>query len=345
MTSRTAGKPASAKTRCTAQGPRVWAGLAIVAACAVVMNGHAASRDSAYPSKPIRLIVPMPPGGGTDVEGRPLAERLSRRVHQQIVVDNRGGANGNIGMELAARAPADGYTLIIAVVAPWAINQHVYKTPFDTVKDFAPIMHISGQTGVIVVHPATPITTVKELVALANSKAGALTYGSAGIAGFSHLSGALFALMANIRMTHVPYKGAGPALSDLVAGHIQVMFGGTVPSIPHIKSGRLRGIATTSLKRVAALADLPTVDESGVPGYETSSWTGIGAPAGTPAAIIDYLNQELAAVLQMPETKAQYAASGAEIVGSTPAQFRAHLKSELTKYGRVIKEAHITIDG
>ena len=306
---------------------------------------EAVAGEPPYPTRPIRFVVPYAPGGGTDIEGRMLSDRLSRRLGQQVVVDNRGGANGNIGMEIVARAPADGYTIVIAVVGPWAINPSLYKLPFDVLNDFAPVIHVSSQFGVLAVHPSVAVKTVKDLIALAAGKPGAITYGSGGIGGFSHLSGELFALMTNTKMTHVPYKSTGAALADLGGGHIQLLFGGTIPTMPHIKTGRVRGLATTGPNRVVALPDLPTIAESGVPGYASLSWTAIGAPARTPPTVIERLNKELAEILQMPDIKEQYAAMGGEIAGGTPAQFQDFLKSEVTKFSRVIKEAKIRVDG
>lgn len=315
-----------------------------VAGISPVVSAQAIANESAYPSKPIRLVVPFVVGGSTDIEARLLGDKLTRRLGQQVLIENRGGASGTIGMEIVARAPADGYTIVIAVVGPWAMSPHLYKVSYDVFKDFAPIIHASSQAGVVVVHPSVPVKTVKELIALAKRKPLALAYGSSGTGGHSHLSGELFALMSNIKMTHVPYKGTGAALNDLGGGHIQAMFVGTVPALPHIKSGRVRALATTGAARVAVLPDLPTVAEAGVPGYEITSWTGISAPARTPATIILRLNKEFAAILQTPDIQERYAAVGATIAGGPPEKFRDHLKSEFAKFGKLIKEAHITKD-
>jgi len=257
------------------------------------------------------------------------------------VTDNRGGANGIIGMEIVARAPADGYTLVIAVVGPWAIHPYLYKLPYDVLKDFAPIIHVATTPGALVVHPSVQAKTVKELIALARQKPGALNYGSAGVGGFFHISAELFAFMTGIRMTHVPYKGPAAALTDLVGGHIQVMFNSAIVTVPHIVSGRVRALATTGTRRVAALPDVPTVAESGVPGYESSTWTAMGAPARTPRPIIERLNRELAAILQLPDVQERYAAGGSTATGGTPEQFRDYLQSELAKFSKLIKEAGI----
>ena len=307
-------------------------------------SAQAISKELAYPIKPVRFVVPFPPGGTTDIQGRRLAGKLAQRLGQQVVIDNRGGANGNIGMEIVAQAPADGYTIIIAVVGTWAVNPHLYKLPYDVLKDFAPIIHVATTPGVVVVHPSVPVKTVKELIALARRKPGELTYGSGGVGAFSHISGELFALMTQIKMTHVPYKGSGPALADLVGGHIQVMFNSAIPTVPQIRSGRVRALATTGANRVAALPDLPTVAEAGVPGYENSTWTALAAPARTPQAIIERLNKEFAAILQMPDIREAARLEGADITGGTPEQFHDYLKSELAKFGTLVKETGIKFE-
>ncbi|OGA50699.1 MAG: hypothetical protein A3G24_23770 [Betaproteobacteria bacterium RIFCSPLOWO2_12_FULL_62_13] len=305
-------------------------------------SAQAAPKAPAYPTKPIRLVVPFPPGGTTDIQGRMLAEKLAQRFGQPVVTDNRGGAQGIIGMEIVARAPADGYTIVIAVVGPWAVHPHLYsKLPYDPVKDFAPIIHVATTPGVLVIHPSLPAKTVKDLIALVRQKPGELNYGSAGVGGFFHISAELFAFMTKIKLTHVPYKGPAAALTDLMAGRIHVMFNSMIVTIPHIKSGKVRALATTGGKREAALPDLPTVAEAGVPGYESSTWTAMGVPARTPRAIIERLNKELNAVLQMPDIKERFAAGGSTTTGGKPEEFRDYLKSELAKFGKLIKEAGI----
>ncbi len=317
--------------------------LLVLAAAGVpaAASAQASPGKSVYPDKPIRLVVPFPPGGTTDIQGRLLAEKLAQRLGQPVVTDNRGGAQGIIGMEIVARAPADGYTLVIAVVGPWAINTYLYKLPYDVVKDFVPIIHVATTPGALVVHPSLPVKTVKELIALAKQKPGELNYGSAGVGGFFHISAELFAFMTGIRLTHVPYKGPAAALTDLAAGRIHVMFNSAIVTVPFIKSGKVNALATTGAKRVAALPDLPTVAEAGVPGYESSTWTAVGAPARTPRAIIQRLNRELEAILQMPDIRERFAAGGSTTTGGTPEQLRDYLKSELAKFGKLIKEAGI----
>lgn len=317
--------------------------LLVLAAAGVpaAASAQASPGKSVYPDKPIRLVVPFPPGGTTDIQGRLLAEKLAQRLGQPVVTDNRGGAQGIIGMEIVARAPADGYTIVIAVVGPWAINTYLYKLPYDVAKDFAPIIHVATTPGALVVHPSLPVKTVKELIALAKQKPGELNYGSAGVGGFFHISAELFAFMTGIRLTHVPYKGPAAALTDLAAGRIHVMFNSAIVTVPFIKSGKVNALATTGAKRVVALPDLPTVAEAGVPGYESSTWTAVGAPARTPRAIIQRLNRELEAILQMPDIRERFAAGGSTTTGGTPEQLRDYLKSELAKFGKLIKEAGI----
>ena len=308
-------------------------------ALAAVAAGAAAQQ---YPSKPVRFVVPFVAGGPTDIQGRMLGEKLSQRLGQQFIIDNRGGANGNIGLEITAKAPPDGYTIVIATVGTWAVNPSLYKQPFDVTRDFAPIIQVSTSPAVLVVHPSVPARNVKELIALAKSKPGQLNYGSSGVGGLGHISGALFGLMTGTKMVHIPYKSSAPSLTDLIAGQIEVLFNNAISTVPHINSGKARALAVTSLKRMQALPDLPTLDEAGVKGYDNSSWSAVGAPAGTPKEIISKLNSELAAILKLPDIQEKSAAVGADIIGGTPEQFAAYLKSEIAKFARVVKEAKIT---
>jgi tripartite-type tricarboxylate transporter receptor subunit TctC len=308
-------------------------------ALAAVAAGAAAQQ---YPSKPVRFVVPFVAGGPTDIQGRMLGEKLSQRLGQQFIIDNRGGANGNIGLEITAKAPPDGYTIVIATVGTWAVNPSLYKQPFDVTRDFAPIIQVSTSPAVLVVHPSVPARNVKELIALAKSKPGQLNYGSSGVGGLGHISGALFGLMTGTKMVHIPYKSSAPSLTDLIAGQIEVLFNNAISTVPHINSGKARALAVTSLKRMQALPDLPTLDEAGVKGYDNSSWSAVGAPAGTPKEIISKLNSELAAILKLPDIQEKSAAVGADIIGGTPEQFAAYLKSEIAKFARVVKEAKIS---
>ncbi len=308
-------------------------------------GAQAGSKEAAYPAKSIRFVVPFPPGGTPDIQGRMLADKLAQRLGQPVVIDNRGGAGGILGMEIVARAPADGYTIVTAVVGSWAVTPHLYKLPYDVLKDFAPIIQVATTPGVVVVHPSVPVNTVKELIALAMQKPGVLNYASGGVGGFSHMSAELFVYMTKIKMTDVPYKGAAPAMTGLIGGHTQVMFNTAITTLPHVKSGRLRAVAATSARRIAALPDLPTVAEAGVPGYENSSWSAIGAPARTPQAIIERLNREFAAILQLPDIQERHAVAGAVIIGGTPQQFHDYLRSEYAKFGKLVKDAGIKGEG
>ena len=310
-------------------------------AFSTVASAQATFKAPAYPTKPIRFVVPYFPGGTPDIQGRRLAEKLRDRLGQPIVIDNRPGANASIGMGIVARAPADGYTIIIAPVGPWAVNPHLYKLPYDVLKDFAPIIHVTTTPGVLVVHPSVPVKTVKELIALARQKPGELNYGSTGVGGFGHMCGELFALMTKVKMTHVPHKSISAALSDLMGGHIQVLFNVASPTIPQIKSGKVRGLATTGATRLDALPDLPTIAEAGVPGYENTTWNAMAAPARTPRPIIERLNKELNAILKMPDIQEAARAEGSTIIGGAPEQFRDYLKSEYAKFGKLVKAAGI----
>ena len=306
------------------------------------MLAAAAACAQTYPAKPVRFVVPFVAGGPTDIQGRLLGEKLAQRLGQQFIIDNRGGAGGNIGMEIVAKAPPDGHTLVIATVGTWAVNPHLYKLPYDVLKDFSPIIQVSTSPAVLVVHPSVPVKNVKELVALAKSKPGQLNYGSSGVGGLGHISGALFALMTGTKMVHIPYKSSAPSLTDLIAGQIEVLFNNAISTVPHIKSGKARALAVTSIKRTQALPDLPTIDEAGVKGYDNSSWSAVAAPAGTPKEIIGKLNNELNQILKLPDIREKSAAGGAAIIGGTPEQFGAYLKSEVTKFERVVKEAKIS---
>jgi tripartite-type tricarboxylate transporter receptor subunit TctC len=311
------------------------------ALCCAVLAVPALAWAQSYPAKPVRFIAPFVAGGPTDIQARMLGEKLSQRLGHQVIIDNRGGAGGNIGMELTVKSPPDGYTIVIATVGTWAVNPYLYKLPFDVVKDFAPITQVSTSPGALVVHPSTPVKNVKELIALAKKRPGELNYGSSGVGGFGHISGELFDLMTGTKMTHVPYKSSAPSLTDLVAGNIQVLFNNLISTTPFIKAGRVRALATTGAKRPAALPDLPTLDEAGLKGYENSSWSAVAAPAGTPPAIIGRLHKEFVEILRMPDIRKRHDEVGAEIIASTPEQFHAYLKSELVKFEKLVKAAGI----
>jgi tripartite-type tricarboxylate transporter receptor subunit TctC len=322
--------------------PQIGGMLALAAATVAI--GQTPSKESAYPTRAIRLIVPFAPGGTADVQARMLGEKLTQRFQQQVVVDNRPGAGGNIGMEMVARAPADGHTIVIAFVGSWAVNPHLYKLSFDVVNDFAPITLVASTPGVMAVHPSLPAKNVKEFIALARQKPGALTYGSAGVGLFGHIAGELFDSMAKTKMTHVPYKGAGPMLLDVIGGHIHVSFESATPAIPHIASKRLKALAVTSASRAEVLPDVPTIAEAGVPGYQCATWSAIAAPARTPRAIVELLNKEINAIMQTPEFKEPARLAGSTILGGTPEQFHEYLKTELAKYGRLVKEIGMKLE-
>lgn len=309
--------------------------------CVISAGFAVAASAQEYPTKPVRFVVPFVPGGPTDIQGRMLGDKLTQRLGQQVIIDNRGGAGGNIGMEAVARAPADGYTIVIATVGTWAVNPHLYKLSFDVLKDFAPIIQVSSSPGVLVVHPSVPAKNVKELIALAKARPGELNYGSSGVGGFGHVSGELFTLMTKTKMTHIPYKSSAPSLTDLISGQIQVLINNAISTVPHVKSGRMRALATTGATRSSALPDLPTVAEAGVPGYENSSWSAVAAPAGTPQPIIARLHKEFAGILTMPDIQKKHADVGARIIGGTPEQFHAYLKAEVEKFGKLVKAAGI----
>jgi tripartite-type tricarboxylate transporter receptor subunit TctC len=316
--------------------------LTCIAALLLASGVHAQTKGAApYPTKPIRFVVPFVPGGPTDIQGRMLGDKLAQRVGQQVIVDNRGGAGGNIGMEIVARAPADGYTLVIATVGTWAVNPHLYQLSFDVVKDFQPITQVSTSPGVLIVHPTVNAKTVKDLIALAKEKPGALNYGSSGVGGFGHISGELFTLMTGTKMTHVPYKSSAPSLTDLIGGQIQVLFNNMISTTPHVKANRVRALATTGAKRSPALPDLPTIAEAGVPGYENSSWSAVAGPAGMPRQLVTRLHREFVEILKMPDIQQKHADVGAEIIASTPEQFHAYLKAEVAKFGKLVKAAGI----
>jgi tripartite-type tricarboxylate transporter receptor subunit TctC len=311
--------------------------------------GEPAAGDAAakFPDKPVRMIIPFPPGGGTDTLGRPIAQKLTERWHQQVVVDNRGGAGGIIGSELTAKSPPDGYTIMLGTNGTHGINQSLYRRlPYDTLGNFTPITMVALTPNILVLHPSVSARSVKELIALAKAKPGQLNYGSAGNGSNPHLAGELFKSMAGVNITHVPYKGAGPALTDLLAGHMQVMFANAPVALPQIKAAKLRALATTSEKRsrLSALSDFPTIAESGVPGYEADTWYGMFAPAGVPPALLKTLSTDVAAVLLLPEMKNRFANEGADVVGNSAEQFSRIVKSEIAKWAKVIKETGIQAD-
>jgi tripartite-type tricarboxylate transporter receptor subunit TctC len=294
-----------------------------------------------WPARPIRMIVAYPPGGGTDQVGRLMADQLTQPLGQNVILDNRGGATGNIGTELAARAVPDGYTLLMGNVAPNAVNVSLFKKlGFDPVKDFSPISLVAVTPNILVAHPSLPVKTVKELLALAKAKPGTLNFPSAGVGSSSHLAGELLKSLAKIDMVHVPFKGGGPALVAMISGEVQIMFATMPAAMPHVKSGKARPIAVTTAKRSQAMPELPTIAEAGVTGYEASTWYGLLAPAKTPKPIIDRLHAETVKILAGP-ARQRLEVQGFEPIGGTPAEFSAYIKSEIVKWAKVIKDANI----
>jgi tripartite-type tricarboxylate transporter receptor subunit TctC len=307
---------------------------------AVLLALSAAAFADDYPNKPIRLIIPFPPGGSNDVVGRLIAIKLGDRLGKQVVVDNRSGAGGVIGTEVVAKSPPDGYTLLIISMAH-AVNPWLYKLNYDPIKDFAPVGLLAKGANVLVVHPSLPVRSIADLIALAKKQPGDLQYASAGIGSFQHLGGELFKLMAGVDILHVPFKGGGPALVDVVGGHTKVMFSSMVQTVPHIHSGKLRALGTGGPQRSPVLPDVPTIAEAGVSNYEAVNWWGLVAPVGTPQAIIDKLNTELLAVQNAPEVQKQFALEGGEPVPMKPAVFGAYMVSEMNKWEKVVKQGGI----
>jgi tripartite-type tricarboxylate transporter receptor subunit TctC len=312
----------------------------VAAACALVLTGSAAAQD--YPTKPVRMIIPFPPGGGSDVTGRVVATALSERLGRQMVVDNRAGAGGVIGSEIAAHAPRDGYTLLMVslahVVNPWLYD---LKGRYHPIKSFAPVAIIAASPVVLVVNPSVPVHSVADLVALAKKQPGRLQYASAGVGSVTHLAAELFKYTARVDMLHVPFKGAGPATLDVVGGHTHLLFGGLLATVPQVRSGKLRALGVGSLKRNAILPDVPSIAEAGVPGYETVNWFGLVAPAGTRAAVLERLHRDVTAVQDLPEVQKQFDADGATVLQMSPAGFGDYMVAEMGKWERVVKEGGI----
>lgn len=307
---------------------------AVTAALACIYtNAYAAD---AYPTKPIRMLVGFAPGGGTDTTARALTPKLSERLGQQIIVDNRPGAAGNIATDITTKSPADGYTILMGTIAALAINPTLYgNLPFSPLRDLAPVTRAVDATNILVVHPSVAAKNVKELIALAKTKP--LNAGSSGVGGAGHLALELFNVMAGTKITHVPYKGGGPAMTDLLGGQINLIFATAASAIPHVHSGKIRGLAVTTLKRSQLVPELPTVAEAGLPGFEANNWYGIVVPAKTPRPIIDRLNKEFVAVLNMPDVKDVLFKQGLDASPSTPEAFGAYIKSETAKWAKVIK--------
>jgi len=293
-----------------------------------------------YPSKPVRLIVPFPPGGSNDVVGRMIAAQLSTRLDKTVIVENQGGAGGLIGTEMAARSLPDGYTLLLVSVA-YAFIPAIYKLPYDPATAFAPVAILGAGPVVIAVTSKLPVNSVKELIALAKEKPGELNYATAGVGSFQHLASELFKLQAGVDIVHIPFKGGGPAMMDVIAGNTQIAIGSLVQMLPQIKAGKLKALGVGSAKRIAALPEVPTISEAGVPGYEVTNWWGIVVPAGTPRSIIDRLHKELTAVVASTETKQRFETEGAEPLSMSPDEFGRFIATETVKWARVVKDAGI----
>jgi tripartite-type tricarboxylate transporter receptor subunit TctC len=318
--------------------------IALAAALALPLVAHAQSSRVEYPVRPVRVVVGFPAGGPSDILARLVAQKLGEATGQQFIVDNRGGASGMIGAELVAKAPPDGYTLLV-VPATHAVNPSLYrKLPFDTTRDFAPVSLVAEGPFILVVHPSLPAKSVQELIALARRRPGELNYASAGVGGLPHLAGELFKSTAGIRMNHIPYKGAAPATIDLVAGHVTIMFNNMLSAVPHVKGGRLRALGVTTMKRSSAVPDVPTIAEAGVKGYEVSGWYGVLGPAGLSADVLDRLNGAVNRGMRQPEVVKRLAGEGVDAVGSTPEDFGARIRREMTKWSAVVKASGATAE-
>lgn len=317
--------------------------LAAIALCSAFAFTGAAHAQ--YPTKPIKIVVPFPAGGTTDILARAVAADLQKAFGQAVVVENKAGAGGNIGSDSVAKSSPDGYTLLMGTVGTHAINVSLYpKMPYDAVKDFAPVSLVAGVPNVLVAWPSFPVNSVKDLVDAAKKAPDKITFASSGSGTSIHLSGELFKQLAGVQMTHVPYKGSSAALPDVISGQVNVMFDNAPSVIQHIRGGKLKAIAVTSDKRSPALPGVPTIAESGLPGFEASSWFGVLAPAATPKDIVDKLSGAIAKSLQTPEMKERLAGQGAVAVGNTPEQFSAHIKSEIDKWSKVVKASGAKVD-
>jgi tripartite-type tricarboxylate transporter receptor subunit TctC len=316
---------------------RLAAGFALLASLVAAMPAVLAQ---SYPARPVRIVVPFPPGGGTDIGTRIIAQKLQESWGQPVVVENKPGAAGIVGTEMVAKAAPDGYTLIMGNIGTHAINISLYKKlSYDPVKDFAPISQVAGLPLFLLVHPSVPVNSVKELIALAKSKPGELNFSSSGAGGSMHVAAELFKNMTGVNMVHIPYKGGSPAVADLLSGQVALSFATVLETLSHVKSGRVRALAVTSAARSIAYPDLPTVAEAGVPGYESISWLGLFAPAGTPRDIVNRISSEVQRIIRLPEVKERLLAQGAEPIGTSPEQFALALQSDIAKYARIIRES------
>jgi tripartite-type tricarboxylate transporter receptor subunit TctC len=318
---------------------------ALAAAVALLATFPAIVAAQSYPTKSLRMVIPFPPGGTTDILGRVAAQKLSEALGQQVVPDNRPGAAGNIGAEQVAKAPPDGYTLVTLPGSTLTIHPSLYaKLPFDPLKDFAPVTILAAVPNALVVHPSLPVRNVKELIALSKSRTGQLNYASTGAGQSTHLSMELFKTMAGVKITHVPYKGSAPAITDLLGGHVPMMFDNMPSALPHVKANKLRAIAVSTSKRSPVATEIPTVAESGLPGFEVSVWFSVLAPANTPKEIVARLNGVLVKALQSADVREKLASQGAEAIANTPEQFTEQMKRDIAKWAKVVRDANIRLD-
>ena len=314
---------------------------AILALALVAMPAFA----QVYPSKPIRIVVPYPPGGTSDILARTIGQKLSVALGQPIVVDNKPGANGNLGADFVAKSPPDGYTLLLADLGALAISPSVYPgLAFDPAKDFAPVTMVAYSPHILVVHPSVPAASVKDLIQLAASKPGKLNFAISGVGGAPHLAGVDFALRTGIKWEYIPYKGGSQAIADIAAGQADVTLNGMLATYPMVQSGRLKLIAVSSAKRMSAIPDVPTIAESGVPGFETGSWQGVVAPAGTPTEIVTKLNSAIGGILGTPELRDSLAKQGAEVRTNSPAELAAFIRNETARWAKVVKDANVKLE-
>ena len=320
---------------------RTFTTLALALALGVLAAGCAHAQT--YPAKPVKIIAPFAPGGGTDFIARLIAQKLTEKLGAQVIVENKPGAGGNLGAELAVKSPADGYTLLL-VAGSYTVNPSLYKLSFDPVNDITPIIQLSQGPFIVTVHPTVNAKTLKELMDLVRAQPDKLSYASAGSGSVTHLASALFLDMAKLKIVHIPYKGTGPALNDAIAGNVQVLFGSPSTTIPHVKSGRLRALAVTTTTRVGAAPELPTVAESGLPGYEVVLWHGLVGPKNLPRAIVDRINTEANQILKVKELDTLLATDGVAPAGGTPEQFTATIKSDIERWRKVVQQAGVKVD-
>lgn len=319
-------------------------GLTLVLLCtellatAVPVHAQQNSAQQNYPTRPVRFVVPFAPGGSTDTLARTLGVRLAESLGQQVIVDNRPGGNGNIGMEIVAQSRPDGHTLVLGYIANLAIAPSLYgKLPFDPVKDFTPVTQLASSPNVLTAHPSVQARNLKELIALAGVKPGNVSFASTGVASVGHLTGELLNSLAGVKMTHIPYKGGGQAIIDLLGGHVQVMFSGFTAAMPHIKSGKIHAVAVTGAKRSPALSETPTIAEQGFPGVEATAWYGVLTPANTARPVVTRLHDEVVRIIKLPDVAQKLEGLGFEIVASTPEQFGAYIRSEIKKWEKVVR--------